>query len=99
MCIKYPIIFLTVYFNKGVSMLKRIFISTVLLCALSACSYIKKHNLVGDQADSYQKATPGAALKVPAALTSNLIGSKTETLPTDVQAASLPEIPTPPAYA
>jgi len=77
-------------------MLKRIFFGTVLLCALSACSYMKKHNLAADQADSYQKATPGAALKVPATLSNNLIGSKTQVLPENVQAASLPGIPVPP---
>jgi hypothetical protein len=77
-------------------MLKRFFVLTCFLCALSACSYIKKQNLVGDQADNYQKAVADQPLKMPGTLTSSVIGSKTETLPSSVQAASLPTIPPPP---
>ena len=77
-------------------MLKRFFVLTCFLCTLSACSYIKKQDLVGDQADAYQKAVADQPLKIPSTLTSSVIGSKTETLPADVQAQSLPSIPPPP---
>lgn len=77
-------------------MLQRIFIGLLLLCTLSSCSYIKKHNLTGNQADVYQKAEAGAPLKMPASLPNNIIGSKTETLPTQITAQPLPEIPAPP---
>jgi len=63
---------------------------------LSGCSYIKKHTVIGNQAETYRSATEKPPLVVPDELKHSTISSQTETLPTNVQANSLKAIPMPP---
>ncbi len=64
--------------------------------SLSACSFIKKHNVVGDQALVYRQATADSPLKVPSDLNRNKMGSETDVLPANIPANSLAQMPLPP---
>ena len=77
-------------------MLQRLFLCTLLCITLSACSYIKKHSVVGNQEEAYKKAVATAPLKLPAGMSNSKIGSETEFLPTNVNAGVLDQPLTPP---
>jgi hypothetical protein len=67
-------------------MLQRLFLCTLLCLTLSACSYIKKHVVVGSQDGAYKKAVATAPIKLPAGMSNSKIGSETESLPSNVEA-------------
>ena len=76
--------------------MKKILLLSLLACILTACSYIKKHTVVGDQANAYRSATADQPLQVPTTVSQSGIGSSTETLPTEGQATALTRTPLPP---